>query len=44
MPDRNDDDDNLVPFRHRNNVEKNGRERQKGLKVDPADVGADYTE
>jgi hypothetical protein len=38
MPDRNDDDDNLVPFRLRKKAEKNGRMHQTDLKVDPVDV------
>ena len=37
MPDRKDDD-NLVPFRLRKKVEKNGHKRQTHLKVDPIDV------
>ena len=36
MPDN--DDDNLVHFRPRTKSEKNGRKRQTGLRVDPADV------
>jgi hypothetical protein len=38
MPDRNDDDDNLVPFRLRKKTEKNGHKRQTGPMVDPVDV------
>jgi hypothetical protein len=37
MPDRKDDD-NLVPFRLRKKVEKNGHKRQTDLKLDPVDV------
>ncbi len=37
MPDSKDDD-NLVPFRRRKKVEKNGHKRQTNLKVDPVDV------
>jgi len=37
MPDSKDDD-NLVPFRRRKKVEKNGRVRQTDLKVDPLDI------
>ena len=34
MPDRNDDDDNLVPFRLRKKSEKNERKRQTDLGAD----------
>ena len=37
MPDSKDDD-NLVPFRLRKKVEKNGHKRQTDLKIDPVDV------
>ena len=37
MPDSKDDD-NLVPFRLRKKVEKNGHKRQTDFKVDPVDA------